>query len=203
MLCPIRRCNLVALLSLWQPLRVITASGIAYRTAAKYRCNPTLLSCHVVVSGGVCCTVSSNMGWRYKVIVLGGITLLIFFLRFFVFRFYESPKFLLSVGKEAEAIEVLHKIAKFNKAPALLLTIAHFAAVESGSSQASVQTTETLTKAQRTKRAMRAAGRSVSNLKALSTNKLHISIFFLLAIAYMVSPISDQISIFMSRLTTE
>lgn len=132
------------------------------------------------------------MGWRYEVIVLGSITLIIFFLRYFVFRFYESPKFLLSVGKEIEAIEVLHKIARFNKAPAPLLTLAHFAAIDGGTSQSSVQATDTITKAQRTKRALKAAGRSVSNLKALFTNKLHMFIFFLLAIAYMVSHIPGQ-----------
>lgn len=37
-------------------------------------------------------------------------TLTVFFLRFFVFHFHESPKFLISKGKEAEAIEVLHKL---------------------------------------------------------------------------------------------
>lgn len=38
----------------------------------------------------------------------------IFFLRFVVFRFQESPKYLLYRGKDEKAIKVLHHIAKFN-----------------------------------------------------------------------------------------
>jgi hypothetical protein len=128
------------------------------------------------------------MGWRYEVIILGCMTLTIFFLRVVIFRFYETPKFLLSVGKEAEAIEVLHKIAKFNKAPAPTLTVEHLAAVDEGASQASiVKDVGQLTKAQRAKKALKATKRGVTNLKALFSNKLHTFIFVLLAIAYMAS----------------
>ena len=54
------------------------------------------------------------MGWRYTLLCLGAICLAIFFLRFVVFRFQESPKFLLYRGRDDRAVEVLHKIAKFN-----------------------------------------------------------------------------------------
>ena len=54
------------------------------------------------------------MGWRYTLICLGAICLAIFFLRFVVFRFQESPKFLLYRGSDDKAVEVLQKIAKFN-----------------------------------------------------------------------------------------
>lgn len=54
------------------------------------------------------------MGWRYTLICLGAICLTIFFLRFVVFRFQESPKFLLYRGRDDKAVEVLQKIAKFN-----------------------------------------------------------------------------------------
>ncbi len=54
------------------------------------------------------------MGWRYTLLCLGGICIFIFFLRFVVFRFQESPKFLLYRGRDSKAVEVLHKIAKFN-----------------------------------------------------------------------------------------
>ena len=54
------------------------------------------------------------MGWRYTLLCLGAICLAIFFLRFVVFRFQESPKFLLYRGRDEKAVEVLHKIAKFN-----------------------------------------------------------------------------------------
>ena len=54
------------------------------------------------------------MGWRYTLLCLGAICLAIFFLRFVVFRFQESPKFLLYRGRDDKAVMVLQKIAKFN-----------------------------------------------------------------------------------------
>lgn len=42
--------------------------------------------------GVECCARSENMGWRYFVFTLGGITLLMFFARFFLFHLFESPK---------------------------------------------------------------------------------------------------------------
>ena len=54
------------------------------------------------------------MGWRYSLFTLGGVTLAAFLLRFVVFRFQESPKFLLYRGRDADAVKVLHNIAKFN-----------------------------------------------------------------------------------------
>jgi hypothetical protein len=46
---------------------------------------------------------------------LGGISLVVFILRFVVFTFEESPKFLLGKGKDEAALKVLHKVAKTNK----------------------------------------------------------------------------------------
>lgn len=45
---------------------------------------------------------------------LGGMTLLLWALRFFVFTFYESPRYLVGRGKDAEAIAVLQKVAAYN-----------------------------------------------------------------------------------------
>lgn len=55
------------------------------------------------------------MGWRYLLFCLGAITLGIFILRFVVFRFKESPKYLVYRGYDDKAIEVLQHIAKVNK----------------------------------------------------------------------------------------
>ena len=41
--------------------------------------------------------------------------MLIFILRFFIFRFQESPKFLLYRGQDEKAVAVIQKVAKFNK----------------------------------------------------------------------------------------
>ena len=97
----------------------MAASGIAYGFIPFHSCgddangNP-LPACSSVTSGAPCCTKASNMGWRYTLLCIGAICIFIFFLRFVVFRFQESPKFLLYRGRDSKAVEVLHKIAKFN-----------------------------------------------------------------------------------------
>jgi hypothetical protein len=40
--------------------------------------------------------------------------LVLFVIRFFVFQLYESPKFLMGRGRDAEAVEVVHKVAEYN-----------------------------------------------------------------------------------------
>jgi len=184
---PQSRRSLVALLSIWQPIGVVVASGIAYGTAAKWRCDVGLPSCKAVGEGEACCTVSSNMGWRYEVIVLGCMTLFVFFLRFFVFTFHESPKFLLSRGREAEAIEVLHKIAAFNRAPPPTLTLEMFATIDETDSAISDTTPEGPKSAAQTAQIVwKNFIKELARLKGIFANKLQLFIFVLLAIAYMV-----------------
>lgn len=200
---PQNRRNLVTLLSLWQPIGVVFASAVAYGTAAKpsWRCNDSLPSCVTIPDGqprnsSTCCTVDSNMGWRYLFIILGVMTLVIFFLRYFVFHLYESPKFLLSHGREQEAIDVLHKIAYFNKAPPPTLTLDMFQAIdETFSSSPSVVGVsdspqlaargEKLSTARKTQKVLCNFARGIGNLKALFSHRLQAIIFILLAIAYM------------------
>jgi MFS family permease len=111
---------LLALLSIFQPLGVVVCSGIAYGFVPKYSCDVDLPACSSVASGAPCCTKDSNYGWRYLMFTLGGISFAVFLLRFVVFTFQESPQYLLSKGKDAEALKVLQYIAKFNKQPCKL-----------------------------------------------------------------------------------
>jgi MFS family permease len=113
---------LLPLLSIFQPIGVVICSVIAYGFIPNYSCSPNfsegeaaLKSCNNVSAGEPCCTKKSNMGWRYLLFTLGGITLLVFFLRFAIFNFQESPKFLLYRGNDEKAVQVLHNVAKFNK----------------------------------------------------------------------------------------
>ena len=70
------------------------------------------------------CARADNMGWRYLIFTLGGLTLLLWSVRFFVFRFHESPRYLVGKGRDEEAVEVIHKIARFNgKADQCTLTV--------------------------------------------------------------------------------
>lgn len=45
---------------------------------------------------------------------MGGFTLLMFGLRFFAFDLHESPKFLMGRGRDSQAVESIHAVAKYN-----------------------------------------------------------------------------------------
>ncbi|CAG8043978.1 unnamed protein product [Penicillium salamii] len=173
---------LVALLGIWQPIGVVVASAISYGTAAKYKCDVKLPACNAVgVSpGDSCCSVSSNMGWRYEVIAIGLITFVVFFVRCLIFRFHESPKFLISKGRDQDAIDVLRKIAKFNKAPAPTLTIEYCQQINSdtGSESGSI-------KSKSPKNVALGFFKSFKHLRGLFTCKAECFSFALLAVAYM------------------
>lgn len=120
---PQNRRFLLALLSIFQPIGVVVTSALAYGFIPKFSCSPNfseanpLKPCNQVAAGQPCCTKASNMGWRYLMFTLGAITLGVFLLRFVVFNFKESPKFLVYRGQDEKAIGVLHHIAKTNKRP--------------------------------------------------------------------------------------
>ncbi|KAL8698594.1 MAG: hypothetical protein Q9224_001784, partial [Gallowayella concinna] len=57
----------------------------------------------------------SSLGWRYFNLTLGALTFVMFMCRFFLFHLYESPKFLLSQGRQAEAVAAVHGIAYKNR----------------------------------------------------------------------------------------
>ena len=54
------------------------------------------------------------MGWRYLLFMLGGITLLLWAARFFLFNLVESPRYLIGKGKDEEAVAVIHRVAEYN-----------------------------------------------------------------------------------------
>ncbi|KZT26542.1 putative sugar transporter [Neolentinus lepideus HHB14362 ss-1] len=86
--------NLLTLLSVWWPVGQLVASLIAWGFIPNY---PT------------------NEGWRYFIYTIGALTFAMFICRFFLFHLFESPKFLLARGREAEAVAVVHGIAYKNK----------------------------------------------------------------------------------------
>lgn len=92
--------------------------------------------------GAPCCGRANNMGWRYLLFTLGAITLAVFCLRFLVFKFRESPKFLVYKGQDERAIRVVQHIAKTNGVECRL-SLASFEALSSSSeSRPSVDQTD-------------------------------------------------------------
>ncbi|KAF7587622.1 hypothetical protein BBP40_006986 [Aspergillus hancockii] len=65
--------------------------------------------------GNLIASKEDNMGWRYLVLTLGALTFVMFLCRFFLFHLYESPKYLLSRGRQADAVAAVHGIAHKNK----------------------------------------------------------------------------------------
>lgn len=111
---------LLPLLSIFQPLGVVICSIIAYGFIPNFSCSPNfsegnpLPACSAVMLGESCCTKAENMGWRYLLYTLGGVTLAAFLIRSVFFQFQESPKYLVYRGKDAEAIQVMNAIALYN-----------------------------------------------------------------------------------------
>lgn len=54
------------------------------------------------------------MGWRYLLFTLGGVTILLWALRFFIFQLEESPRYLVGLGRDEEAVAVIQRLALFN-----------------------------------------------------------------------------------------
>lgn len=60
------------------------------------------------------CTREANMGWRYFMIAVGGLTLVMFAVRFFCFTIFESPKYHMGKGHDEEAVRIVHEVARRN-----------------------------------------------------------------------------------------
>lgn len=142
---------LLAALSVFQPLGVVLCSAIAFAFIPLRSCSPNfsepspLPSCRAsdLAPGMPCCSRADNMGWRYLLYTLGGITLLIFVLRFVVFKLYESPKCLIYNGQDASAVGVLHRIAKVNKRQCRL-SLADLEALDTGNDLRELDSTHPL-----------------------------------------------------------
>ncbi|CAG8308219.1 unnamed protein product [Penicillium salamii] len=80
------------------------------------------------------CTKAKNMGWRYFMIAMGGLAMIMFLSRFIFFTIYESPKYLMGKGRNQEAVEVVHEIARRN-GTASDLTLEDLDELDQGSAQ--------------------------------------------------------------------
>ncbi|KAJ1309991.1 hypothetical protein OPQ81_006748 [Rhizoctonia solani] len=62
----------------------------------------------------LCDVATQNKGWKYLLGMLGTITLVMFVLRIIFFRLYESPRYLVAAGRNAEAVNALQSIEDYN-----------------------------------------------------------------------------------------
>ncbi|KAK4198109.1 major facilitator superfamily domain-containing protein [Triangularia verruculosa] len=66
------------------------------------------------------CTKANNMGWRYVMFTSGALVFVLSILRVVVIRLKETPKYLLSIGKDAQVVETLHHLAEKYSRPCSL-----------------------------------------------------------------------------------
>ncbi|KAF4125753.1 Sugar (and other) transporter [Geosmithia morbida] len=85
--------SLLTLLSVWWPIGQLVSSLVAWYFIAQW---------------------PVDVGWRYFMVTIGVITFAMFIVRFFLFRLFESPKYLLNQGRQDEAVAVIHGIASRN-----------------------------------------------------------------------------------------
>lgn len=90
--------SLLTLLSVWWPVGQLCSSLLAW-----WQITGT------DAEGNV-----DNTGWRRFIKTIGILTFIMFFIRFFIFRLFESPKYLLSRGRQSEAVAVIHGLAHRN-----------------------------------------------------------------------------------------
>jgi MFS family permease len=98
---------LVTALSAWWNLGQVIVSLVAWVFLANFSC-PT---------DAEVCRKADNMGWRYTMITLGAMALAFALIRILVFKMPESPRFLLSKGRDQEAVDAVNYVARCNKTP--------------------------------------------------------------------------------------
>ncbi|KAJ5232904.1 hypothetical protein N7468_005860 [Penicillium chermesinum] len=97
--------NILSGLATWWSVGTLVASMLAWAFIPSFSCDSYAT-----------CTKADNWGWRYLVLTLGAITFCMFLCRFLLFTLYESPKFLVSRGRQDEAVAAVQGIAHKNKA---------------------------------------------------------------------------------------
>ncbi|KAI0769082.1 MFS general substrate transporter [Trametes elegans] len=100
---------LLTVLSVWWAFGQLVGSLVAWPLIAKFSC-----------ASALDCPRASNEGWRYFLYTMGGLMTLCFLLRFLAFHLHETPKFLMSRGRDAEAVQVVHAVARYNGASSSL-----------------------------------------------------------------------------------
>ncbi|KAJ5585237.1 uncharacterized protein N7459_005037 [Penicillium hispanicum] len=100
---------LLTALSAWWNLAQLIVSLVAWVFLANFSC--------ATDATPATCPRSDNMGWRYTMITLGGLALAFTFIRIFLFKLPETPRYLLSQGKDQEAVDAVNYVARQNEKP--------------------------------------------------------------------------------------
>ncbi|KAF8910712.1 MFS general substrate transporter [Mucidula mucida] len=122
---------LLTVLSIWWAFGQLIGSLIAWPLIGNFSCD---------VEASVC-RREDNQGWRYFLYAMGGLMLFLWCIRFFLFKLYESPKYLMGRGRDEQAIEVLHAVAERNgKRNVSLLSVEDLVGVSEKGQQQEIDT---------------------------------------------------------------
>jgi MFS family permease len=102
--------DLLTILSVDWALAQLVANLVAWPLLGNFTCQENTAVCRR----------SDNMGWRYFLICMGGLSVIMFIIRVLFFTIYESPKYLMSKGRDADAVAVIHEVARRNGRPSSL-----------------------------------------------------------------------------------
>ncbi|KAL4930433.1 uncharacterized protein BDV17DRAFT_280717 [Aspergillus undulatus] len=100
---------LLTALSAWWNLGQLIVSLLAWVFLANFSC-PTDATPDT-------CSRSQNMGWRYTLITLGALSLAFTILRVLVVKIPETPRYLLSQGKDQAVVDAVNYVARQNGKP--------------------------------------------------------------------------------------
>ncbi|KAL2845930.1 major facilitator superfamily domain-containing protein [Aspergillus pseudoustus] len=100
---PPNSADLLSGLATWWSVGTLISSMLAWAFIPNFSCEDAAT-----------CTRADNWGWRYLVLSLGAVTFAMFICRF-CFTYYESPKFLISRGRQEEAVAAVQGMARKNR----------------------------------------------------------------------------------------
>ncbi|MCJ1468126.1 hypothetical protein MMC07_006754 [Pseudocyphellaria aurata] len=115
---------LLTVLSIFWAFAQLVATAIAWPTIGYHSCSAKAATC----------TRSENFGWRYFMIAMGGMAMIMFICRFVFFTLYESPKYLMGRGRDEDAVKTVHEVARRN-GKTTNLTLADLQAYDLGGHQ--------------------------------------------------------------------
>ncbi|KAJ0423000.1 major facilitator superfamily domain-containing protein [Aspergillus carlsbadensis] len=96
--------DLLSGLATWWSVGTLISSMLAWAFIPNFSCEDAAT-----------CTRDENWGWRYLVLSLGAVTFTMWICRFFFFTYFESPKYLVSRGRDDEAVAAVQGIARKNR----------------------------------------------------------------------------------------
>ncbi|KAJ2554523.1 hypothetical protein IWW35_001232 [Coemansia sp. RSA 1878] len=101
---PREKRHLLTMLSVFFSVGSVVTSAVALALLPPFSCP----------DAGTCDVSTQNNGWRYLLVTMSLLTIVMVVLRNGWFRLYETPKFLLQNKRRADVVMVLKKVATFN-----------------------------------------------------------------------------------------